>query len=167
MATIKSTLKLQDKMSSVFKNIIKYGNDSVVTLNVINEKTKQTSKSMNMATSSSNSLIKSLMGFSLVKNGISMITSQLDSAINRLDTINNYPKVMSNLGIGNAESTASIERLKNGLDGIPTKLDDAVLAVQKFASVNNNLGASTEMFLALNNAILAGRCKYYDTTNCT
>jgi tape measure domain-containing protein len=108
------------------------------------------------ATNSNNSFLKSLMQFDIIKKGLSMITGQLDSAINRFDTINNYQNVMAGLGFDNAQSQASIERLKQGLDGLPATLDEAVMSVQRFASVNENLEASTEIALALNDALAAG-----------
>lgn len=84
------------------------------------------------------------------------INNSMGDAVSRLDALNNYPKVMSNLGIGADEAQASMNRLNEKLLGLPTALDDAVMAVQRFSSANQNVGASTEMFLALNNAILAG-----------
>lgn len=87
---------------------------------------------------------------------ISTITSQLGDAVNRLDTLNNFPRVMSNLGISSEDAQSSIKRLSEKLQGLPTTLDDASSSVQRFTSSNGNVKASTEMFLALNNAILAG-----------
>lgn len=84
------------------------------------------------------------------------ISNSMDGAIKRLDTINNFPNVMSNLGIGSEDAQAAINKLSEKLDGLPTTLDDAALAVQRFTSANGNVKASTDMFLALNNAILAG-----------
>lgn len=162
--TVSSTLSLQDKMSSVFKKIANAGNSSNVTLRVIDDNVKKVSNSMDKGVVSSNSFIKSLMGFSIVKNIFSMITGQVDSAISRMDTLNNYTNVMSNLGVSEDEANASRERLSEGLQGLPTTLDSAVSAVQRFTSANGNIGASTEMYLALNNAILAGRCRYECST---
>ena len=68
----------------------------------------------------------------------------------------NYVNVMSNLGIGSKDAEASIKRLSEALKGLPTSLDQAAMSVQRFSSSNKNVKASTEMFLALNNAILAG-----------
>lgn len=84
------------------------------------------------------------------------ITRELDSAISRVDTLNNFANVMGNLGINAEDANKSIEYLSDKLTGLPTKLDDAALSVQRFTSANGNLQASTEMFLALNNAVLAG-----------
>lgn len=84
------------------------------------------------------------------------IAQNMDDAITRLDTLNNFPRVMSNLGISAKDAQASINVMAEKLLGLPTTLDDAALAVQRFTSANGNVKASTEMFLALNNAILAG-----------
>lgn len=108
------------------------------------------------ANQSANSLLKTLMGFSIIQKVGGMIKGQIDSAISRMDTLNNYPKVMSNLGIDEKQANISKDMLSEGLKGLPTTLNDAVSSVQNFTSVNGNVGKSTKMFLALNNAILAG-----------
>ena len=108
------------------------------------------------ANSSASSLLHTLMGFSVIQKVGGLISSQFGSAISRLDTMNNYPKVMSNLGIAEDQANASIKVLSEGLKGLPTTLNDAVSSVQNFTSVNGSVGKSTKMFLALNNAILAG-----------
>lgn len=97
---------------------------------------------------------------SLIAKGISSaasaITSSLDSAISRVDTLNNFPKVMSNLGIGADDAQKSIDKLSEAIDGLPTALDDAAGSVQYFTSSNGDISKSTDYFIALNNAILAG-----------
>lgn len=184
MATIKSTLGLNDKMSSTLSSITKAMHSTIAAMQSANKTTGDTgtafkkatediskaeqslnkykkelddvnSKS-NAATTSSNSFFKSLLGASLVQKGLSLVNSRLDSAISRYDTLQNYPKVMSNLGIDANEAQLSINRLSEGLSGLPTALDEGALAVQRLTSTNQNIGASTEMFLAMNNAILAG-----------
>lgn len=90
---------------------------------------------------------------SLIK---STILGNVDAAIKRVDTLSNYSRVMSNLGADSVQANASVQKLSNKLIGLPTTLDDASGAVQRFTSVNGNISRSTDMFLALNNAILAG-----------
>lgn len=84
------------------------------------------------------------------------ITNSLDTAISRVDTLNNFPKVMSNLGIGAEDAQKSIDKLSEAIDGLPTALDDAAGSVQYFTSSNGDIAKSTDYFIALNNAILAG-----------
>lgn len=84
------------------------------------------------------------------------VTKNMDSAIDRFDVLNNFPKVMSNLGIGADEAQKSIDTLSEKLVGLPTTLQDGALAVQRLTSKNGDIKKSTDLFLAMNNAILAG-----------
>ena len=97
---------------------------------------------------------------SLISKGVSKIastiTSQLDSAISRVDTLNQFPKIMSNLGISSEESSKAITKMSEKLQGLPTTLDQGASAVQRFTSKNGDVAKSTDIFLALNNALLAG-----------
>lgn len=121
--------------------------------NDLNGLTKNTNK---FSTSMTKSFLKSNLIMKTVSLGIRAISSNLDSAIQRADIINNFSNVMGNLGISVEDADSSIQRLSDKLTGLPTTLDSAVSAVQKFTSANGNVKASTDMFLALNNAILAG-----------
>ena len=92
----------------------------------------------------------------LVTKAIDTIKNSMDGAISRLDTMNNFPKVMSNLGISAKDSQQAINKLSEGLQGIPTTLDAGALAVQRFTSKNGDVKKSADLFLAVNDAILAG-----------
>ena len=91
-----------------------------------------------------------------VHKAFDMINNSVDGAIRRVDILNNFPKVMSNLGISADNSKKAITRMADALKGLPTSLDSAAASVQRLTSKNGDVGKSTEMFLALNNAILAG-----------
>lgn len=97
---------------------------------------------------------------SLIAKGVSKLASaignNLNKAIARVDTLNNFPKVMSNLGISSDDASESISKMADKLQGLPTNLDQGAAAVQRFTSKNNNVKKSTDIFLALNNALLAG-----------
>ena len=92
----------------------------------------------------------------LISASFNIINNSIDGAISRLDTLNNYPKVMSNLGVASDDAKKSIEKMSDKLSGLPTTLDQGALAVQRFTSKNSDVGKSTDYFLALNNALLAG-----------
>lgn len=91
-----------------------------------------------------------------IHKSFDMINSSVDGAIRRVDILNNFPKVMSNLGISADASKKAITQMSESLKGLPTSLDNAAASVQRLTSKNGDVGKSTEMFLALNNAILAG-----------
>lgn len=126
----------------------------------LNDVQKDIKNLQSTATKSSSSIvsavIKGNIATKLLAKSIQLVSNYMGDAITRLDTLNNFPKVMSNLGISTEDANASMKRLSDGLLGLPTSLDDATLSVQRFTSANGNVKASTEMFLALNNAILSG-----------
>lgn len=92
----------------------------------------------------------------IISSAFSIITSNIDGAVKRIDALNNFPRVMSNLGIGADESSQAIKQLSDNLKGLPTTLNDGALAVQRFTSKNGDVKKSVELFTAVNNAILAG-----------
>lgn len=112
---------------------------------------KQSSKRFNAAFAIGVSAMSSIM-----TKLISSVTRTIGDSISRVDTLQNFPRVMSNLGISAKDAGDSINYMSEKLIGLPTTLDDGASAVQRFTSANGNVKASTEMFLALNNAILAG-----------
>lgn len=91
-----------------------------------------------------------------ISKAIGAITSTLGDAVSRVDTLNNFPRVMGNLGISAEDAQKSIDYMSQKLVGLPTTLDTAASAVQRLTAANGNVKASTEMFLAMNNAIIAG-----------
>ena len=117
--------------------------------------TGTTGKSMSASMVAAGTIIGNI-ATRVISAGFSAISSSVDGAISRLDTLNNYERVMSNLGIGASDAQKSIQVLQEALLGLPTTLDDASLSVQRLVSANGNIAASTDMFLAFNNALLAG-----------
>lgn len=84
-----------------------------------------------------------------------VLANSMDSAISRFDTMQRYPKVMLALGYSAEESTTSVNKLADGIDGLPTKLDDVVSTAQQMTAITGNMDKSTDATLALNNAMLA------------
>lgn len=85
-----------------------------------------------------------------------MVSSSTGDAIDRFDQLNAFPKVMSSLGVGTEEAEKAVKTLSERLKGLPTTLNQGTSAVSRFVATNGDVEKSTEMFLALNNAILAG-----------
>lgn len=96
------------------------------------------------------------LAFKGVDKAVSMISGSFGGAVSRLDTLNNFPKTMSNMNISVEQSSAAIEALSDGLTGLPTTVDAAASSVQQFTNKNKDIEKSTGMFLSLNNALIAG-----------
>lgn len=100
----------------------------------------------------------------LIAKGVSkvasMVTSTMGTAIKRLDTLNNFPKVMTSLGYSADEADKSLSTMNNSLDALPTTLDSMASDVQKLAASMGNLADgevnATSVGLALNDMFLAG-----------
>lgn len=84
------------------------------------------------------------------------IASSAGAAVSRVDTMNNFPRIMKNMGIGADEAEKTVSTLSERLTGLPTTLDSAVSSVERFTLKNGDLKRSADMFLAVNDAILAG-----------
>ncbi|MFP9181198.1 hypothetical protein ACLI2M_17030, partial [Enterococcus faecalis] len=71
-------------------------------------------------------LVVSLGLVKVAAAAFNVLKNSLDSAISRFDTMKKFPKVMKALGFSAEDSQKSINKLSNGIDGLPTKLDDVV-----------------------------------------
>lgn len=99
--------------------------------------------SIRSGTSSAGSLVKTIMGLSAVQNVISMVKGQMDTAINRMDTMANFSRTMTAI-TGSADvANASLEQLKVTTKGTAYGLDVAAAAVQNFTTRGMGIGDAT------------------------
>lgn len=94
-----------------------------------------------------------------------VISSSLGSAISRADQMNNFPKVMRNLGYSAEDAAASIRKISKSLDGLPTTSSAMTGMVQQLAPLTSNLDEATNISLAFNNAMLAGGASTMEQEN--
>ncbi|WP_105095271.1 tape measure protein [Streptococcus suis] len=102
--------------------------------------------------------------FSLAKKGVDLLVSSLDGAIKRFDTLEKFPRVMKAMGHSAEDVASSTDKLANGIDGLPTTLDEVVGTAQRLTSITGNLRKSTDTTLALNNAFLASGASSADAS---
>lgn len=95
----------------------------------------------------------------------SVVTSSLGSAVDRADQMNNFPKVMKNLGYSSEDAAASIKKISSALDGLPTTSSAMTGMVQQLAPLTSNLDQATNIALAFNNAMLAGGASTMEQEN--
>lgn len=82
--------------------------------------------------------------------------SGLDSGIRRVDILNNFSNVMQQLGVSAEDAAASVDMIKAGLDGLPSRTQDIAQIVQQVKATGIELKDATGITLAFNNAMLAG-----------
>ena len=91
----------------------------------------------------------------LASAAFNVLKNSVGDAVSRFDTMQKFPKVMKALGFSAEDSDKSIKKLSDGIDGLPTKLDDVVANTQQMTAITGDLDKSTDTVLALNNAFLA------------
>jgi tape measure domain-containing protein len=91
----------------------------------------------------------------VVTGALDQVKGAMSGAVSRVDTMNKFPVMMKAIGFSSQDATKAINELSKGIDGLPTALDEVVGTTQQLAMMNGDLGKSTKLTLALNNAFLA------------
>lgn len=96
----------------------------------------------------------------VASRAIGAVTSSLGGAASRVDTLNNYPRIMESLGVAGDVARASMDKMSTSLDNVPTRLDDMANTVQGIYAATMKYGTGldtvTDAGLALNSMLLAG-----------
>lgn len=100
----------------------------------------------------------------VVSKALSAVTSNVGNAVDRFDTLNKYPAVMKALGYSTQDTGKSMKLLSNGIDGLPTSLNEITSAAQQFAPLTGSATSGAKAALALNDAFLASGASVADTS---
>lgn len=149
--SVKAVLSAVD---SNFTSTMKTANSSLAGIKTASES----------ATSSIMKITSGIGVFKALSAGANMLTSSVSGAVDRYDTLTKYPKVLTNLGYSTQQANKSTVKLKEGIQGLPTALDDVVKTSQRLTVLTGNLDKSTDTTLALNNAFLASSASVSDTS---
>ena len=101
----------------------------------------------------------------ITSKAMDTIGSSISSAVSRADQMNNFPKVMKNLGYSSEDAAKSIKKISDSLDGLPTTSSAMTGMVQQLAPLTSNLDEATTISLAFNNAMLAGGASTMEQEN--
>ena len=100
----------------------------------------------------------------LVSAGFNAIRSSVDDAVSRVDTLNQFPRVLQQMGASGEDADRSIARLSDGIQGLPTTLDGVASTAQRMFTILRDIDLATESTLALNNAFLASGASQADAS---
>lgn len=95
------------------------------------------------------------MAFKGVSAAVNTLSSNVGSAVSRFDTLNQYPKVLEQMGFSAQEAKDSIKELGDGIQYVPTSLDEIASSAKSLALTTGNLKKSTKLAVAMNNAFYA------------
>lgn len=144
-------------LSAVDKNFSSTMKNADSSMNNLDSSTQKTNTSIL-------DIAKGIGVFKLIDNAIGLVTSSLGGAIDRFDTLNKYPVVMQALGYSAEEVDKSMNKLTDGIDGLPTSLDEIVSSAQQLAISTGDLQKGTDTAVALNNAFLASGASAADAS---
>ncbi|ENI1325061.1 tape measure protein [Listeria monocytogenes] len=125
-----------------------YGNDVKNSL----DKMKSSATS---ATSGFKSMVAAIGVTKAIGTAINVVKGSVEGAVERFDTLNQFPKMMQAVGFSADQAANAKNKLVEGIDGLPTTLGEVVSTTQRIATMTKDLDGATKTTLALNNAFLA------------
>lgn len=144
---IKTTSKELDKLESS-------GKKSGQGLKNAEQGMEGVENSSNKATSSIKKFVGAIGLIALGATVFNTLRSSMDAAIKRFDTLNTFPSVLQELGVSAEDSERAMKRLSDGIDGLPTTLDEIAFNAQRMYTSFDDMDKATDSALALNNALL-------------
>lgn len=85
---------------------------------------------------------------------VNTISGQIDDAVYRADVLNRFPKVMEMMGYSANDATTAVQKLRDGVAGIPTSLADVVSGTQRLATITGDVNKASDWILAISDAML-------------
>lgn len=112
------------------------------------------SKKMNSAFNSVAKVGIAAIATAAVAAGVAIVKN-IGGAIDRIDTLVAFPRVLQALGVSSDEAESATEKLAKQLRGLPTALGAGAKGVQGFVTSGLDVDKATRAFLGFNNAMLA------------
>ena len=118
--------------------------------------------------SSSSSVTKMGAAFgvaaSVIESAISAVGNCVSKAVDRFDTLRQFPKVMQQIGFDADDASAATEKLTEGIQGLPTSLSEITANTQSLALLTQDLDEAADLSIALNDAFLASGASSADAS---
>lgn len=102
--------------------------------------------------------------YQIAAKAASAVSEQFAGAVSRFDTLNNFPKVMESMGASSNQAHQAIKTLSDGIQGLPTSLDEVATTTQVFMPLSKNANDAAKATLALNDAFLASNATTADAS---
>ncbi|MTD30156.1 tape measure protein [Planomicrobium sp. YIM 101495] len=133
------------------RTVVRAGDD----LKKLETSAVQAGQGVEKSTTGFKNLATSLGLVAIAAKAMDVLKSAIGGAISRFDTLNAFPTVMERMGFSSESAQKSINKLSDGIQGLPTTLDGIVSSTQRIAVLTGDLDMATDTALALNNAFLA------------
>lgn len=104
------------------------------------------------------------IGMKAVGAAMNAVSAHIGDAVSRVDTMRNFPKVMSQMGFSAQSSEKAVKKLSDGIEGLPTALDEITASTQRIATLTGDLDKATDTAIALNDAFLSSGASSADAS---
>lgn len=141
-------------VSNSLDNVSSEANEAASDLNKAKNETEGVGKQSNNASGNIKKFATALGLVAIGAAAFNTLKSSMDAAITRFDTLNSFPKVLQALGVSAEDSERAMSRLSDGIDGLPTTLNDIAGSAQRLYTSFNDMDKATDTAIALNNALL-------------
>lgn len=91
----------------------------------------------------------------VVRGAVDFLAANLQRGIERLDTLQNFPKLMQTFGYTAEEAADSVLSIQEHLDGLPGSTDEVLRLVQAISDSTGSLELATSTGLAFNDMLTA------------
>lgn len=149
------------------KKITRYEADTEEASNHIGLLGRAQQQAEGKSTSFTSALKGTAVGMGIYKiaaKAASAVSEQFAGAVSRFDTLNNFPKVMESMGASSKQAHQAIKTLSDGIQGLPTSLDEVATTTQVFMPLSKNANEAAKATLALNDAFLASNATTADAS---
>jgi tape measure domain-containing protein len=165
------TYSVEAILAATDKSFSKTMNDAEKSMGGLGKQSNELGDQLSASTKKGGELTKSILGtamgvgaIKLVSSAMGMVKDSVAGAISRFDTLNKYPVVMKSLGYSAEDVDKSMTKLGDGIDGLPTSLDEIVASTQQLSIATGSLRTGTDTAIALNNAFLASGASTADAS---
>ncbi|EOI00672.1 tape measure domain-containing protein [Enterococcus moraviensis ATCC BAA-383] len=165
------TYSVEAILAATDKSFSRTMNDAEKSMVGIGKQSGELGDQLSSSTKKGGELTKSIIGTAagvgavkLVSTAMGMVKDSVSGAISRFDTLNKYPVVMKSLGYSTEDVDKSMTKLGDGIDGLPTSLDEIVSSTQQLSIATGSLRTGTDTAVALNNAFLASGASTADAS---
>ena len=97
----------------------------------------------------------------VIMGAVNLFTENLDRGIARLDTIQNFPRLMQTFGFSTDVAAESVQSIQEHLDGLPGSTDEVLRLVQAISDSTGRLELATSTGLAFNDMLTASGADAY------
>ena len=97
----------------------------------------------------------------------SLFMEGISTGISRLDTLENFPRVMESFGYSAESASAAVEMIMEHLRGLPTASQDVVTLTQAISDSTGDLDTAARAALGFNDMLLAAGASSQETATAT